>query len=58
MFPILIYFLFLNVSPEDDDLADEIAIPDGKIGAKKRRKLEMKAEKKKEREVIFFLVIS
>lgn len=35
---------------EDDALADEIAMPDGKVGAKKRRKLEMKAEKRKERE--------
>ncbi|RWS31349.1 hypothetical protein B4U80_07042 [Leptotrombidium deliense] len=35
---------------EDDPLADEIAMPDGKIGAKKRRKLEMKAEKRAARE--------
>lgn len=38
---------------EEDDydpLFDEIAMPDGKIGAKKRRKLEMKAEKRIARE--------
>lgn len=35
---------------EEDQLADDIAMPEGKVGAKKRRKLEMKAEKRKERE--------
>lgn len=38
---------------EDEDydpLADEIALPDGKIGAKKRKKLEQKAEKRAARE--------
>lgn len=35
---------------DDDPLADEIAMPDGKIGAKKRKKLEMKAEKRAARE--------
>lgn len=38
---------------EEDDydpLWDEIAMPEGKIGAKKRRKLEMKAEKRAARE--------
>ncbi|KAG1677776.1 DDRGK domain-containing protein 1 [Nymphon striatum] len=35
---------------ELDELAEHIALPDGKIGAKKRKKLEMKAEKKIQRE--------
>lgn len=38
---------------EDEDidpLAEEIALPDGKLGVKKRRKLEMKAEKRAQRE--------
>ncbi|CAL1268558.1 unnamed protein product [Larinioides sclopetarius] len=35
---------------EDDFLADDISVPDGKIGAKKRKKLELKAEKRKDRE--------
>lgn len=35
---------------EEDPLADEIAMPEGKIGAKKRKKLEMKAEKRMQRE--------
>ncbi|UYV79205.1 DDRGK1 [Cordylochernes scorpioides] len=34
----------------DYDVADEIALPEGKIGAKKRKKLEMKAEKRLQRE--------
>lgn len=40
-------------SDEDDDydpLADEIALPEGKIGAKKRAKLEAKAAKRADRE--------
>lgn len=32
-------------------------MPDGKVGAKKRIKLEMKAQKRKEREVIFYINI-
>ncbi|XP_042897297.1 DDRGK domain-containing protein 1 [Parasteatoda tepidariorum] len=35
---------------EEDLLPDDIALPDGKIGAKKLKKLEMKAEKRRERE--------
>ncbi|GBL90420.1 DDRGK domain-containing protein 1 [Araneus ventricosus] len=35
---------------EDDFLADDISVPDGKIGAKKRKKLELKAEKRRDRE--------
>lgn len=35
---------------EDDPLAEEIALPEGKIGAKKRKKLELKAEKRMQRE--------
>lgn len=35
---------------EEDTLADDIALPEGKLGVKKRKKLEMKAEKRKERE--------
>ena len=36
---------------EDDSIMDEIEEQEGKIGAKKRRKLEEKAEKKRQREV-------
>ncbi|KFM56881.1 DDRGK domain-containing protein 1, partial [Stegodyphus mimosarum] len=39
-----------NEEEEDDLLLDDIAMPEGKIGAKKRKKLELKAEKRKERE--------
>lgn len=42
-----------DVSDSEDDydpLADEIALPEGKIGAKKRAKLEAKAAKRAERE--------
>ncbi|XP_013790792.1 DDRGK domain-containing protein 1-like [Limulus polyphemus] len=35
---------------EEDTLFDEIAMPEGKVGAKKRKKLEMKAEKRAQRE--------
>ncbi|XP_054712409.1 DDRGK domain-containing protein 1-like [Uloborus diversus] len=35
---------------EEDLLAEDIAFPEGKVGAKKRKKLEQKAEKRKERE--------
>uniref|UniRef100_T1IMN2 DDRGK domain-containing protein 1 n=1 Tax=Strigamia maritima TaxID=126957 RepID=T1IMN2_STRMM len=35
---------------EEDPLAEHIALPEGKIGVKKRKKLEMKAEKKMQRE--------
>ncbi|KAG8184026.1 hypothetical protein JTE90_011524 [Oedothorax gibbosus] len=38
---------------EEDDydpLSEEIAMPEGKVGAKKRKKLEQKAEKRKDRE--------
>ena len=37
---------------EDGQIYDSIAQPEGKIGAKKLRKLEEKAEKKARREVI------
>lgn len=36
---------------EDEDIFDNIAQPEGKIGAKKLRKLQEKAEKKSAREV-------
>ena len=39
-----------NEEDDYDPLADEIAMPDGKIGAKKRAKLEAKAEKRIARE--------
>lgn len=40
-----------EIDEDEDDLADEIAMPmDGKLGVKKRAKLEMKAEKRKARE--------
>ena len=35
----------------DDDLFDYVDVPDGKIGAKKMRKLEEKAEKRRQREM-------
>ncbi|XP_055935520.1 DDRGK domain-containing protein 1-like isoform X2 [Argiope bruennichi] len=35
---------------EEDFLADDISVPEGKIGAKKRKKLELKAEKRRDRE--------
>lgn len=45
----------LNDDDDDDDeddemLEDMVAMPEGKIGAKKRKKLEMKAEKRAQRE--------
>jgi hypothetical protein len=41
-------------SSEDDEpaLEDMIDVPEGKLGAKKRKKLEMKAEKRAMREVL------
>ncbi|KAH8019588.1 hypothetical protein HPB51_020287 [Rhipicephalus microplus] len=41
-----------NDDDEEDDemLEDMVAMPEGKIGAKKRKKLEMKAEKRAQRE--------
>ncbi|GFS61236.1 DDRGK domain-containing protein 1 [Nephila pilipes] len=35
---------------EEEIFMDDIALPDGKIGAKKRKKLELKAEKRRDRE--------
>ncbi|GIY90438.1 DDRGK domain-containing protein 1 [Caerostris darwini] len=35
---------------DEDMLADDISLPEGKIGAKKRKKLELKAEKRRDRE--------
>ena len=44
--------LYLYVSDEEEpDLFDLVAQPEGKVGAKKMRKLEAKAEKKAQREV-------
>lgn len=39
-----------DVDDEEDELNEMIELPDGKIGVKKRRKLEMKAEKRASRE--------
>lgn len=41
---------FTDSEDDFDPLADEIALPEGKIGAKKRAKLEAKAAKRAERE--------
>jgi hypothetical protein len=38
---------------EDGELFDQIAMPEGKIGAKKMAKLQAKAEKRAQREVLF-----
>ncbi|GFR08214.1 DDRGK domain-containing protein 1 [Trichonephila clavata] len=35
---------------EDEIFVDDIVLPDGKVGAKKRKKLELKAEKRRDRE--------
>ncbi|KAF8767545.1 DDRGK domain-containing protein 1 [Argiope bruennichi] len=45
--------IFLEEEEEEEDfLADDISVPEGKIGAKKRKKLELKAEKReREREL-------
>ena len=40
---------------EDDSIMDEIEEQEGKIGAKKLRKLQDKAEKKRQREVYLIL---
>lgn len=37
--------------PDEEELFDEIGQPEGKIGAKKLRKLQDKAERKRQREV-------
>ena len=36
---------------EDDGFLDDLDIPEGKVGAKKLRKLQEKAEKRRQREV-------
>lgn len=43
--------------PDEDELFDDIEQPEGKIGAKKLRKLQDKAEKKRMREVHLSLFI-
>ena len=45
-----------GIPPADEDEAflDEFDLPEGKIGAKKLRKLQEKAEKRRQREVKFF----
>ena len=49
----LFYFLDLDNSEgaEDEDILDDSRLPTGKIGTKKMRKLQAKAEKKAMREV-------
>lgn len=41
-----------NDSDGTEDILDDVELPEGKIGAKKRKKLEMKAEKRAEREAL------
>lgn len=47
---------FPDEDEEEQALEDLIAMPEGKIGAKKRKKLEMKAEKRLQREVSYLAV--
>lgn len=42
-----------SAEEEQDELLDDIAMPEGKVGAKKLAKLQAKAEKRANREVHF-----
>ncbi len=49
--------LLVYLSDVEGEPWEDIAQPEGKIGAKKQRKLEAKAEKRAEREVCSLIII-